>query len=256
MQPDLAQIATFEEHFAKAQASSVVELPWGYGHFQRDFPQCHSHNRVVVSSAASSESVLAAADELFTDAGLTYRNVTVVDDALGRNLTPEFNRAGFERETLVLMTSTNRTVDAPSHTVDAVSYHYMRDAVMLDWRVDLPNASADVHGQLADRMSLYSRGAEVTFLVTHEASEIAARVELYVDRAHGIAQIESLQTHHDYRGCGHARALVCEARRRAWEAGCAFSFLVADVDDWPHEWYARLGYMAAHRSHNFIRLGA
>ncbi|MEU3648061.1 hypothetical protein AB0E59_32085 [Lentzea sp. NPDC034063] len=56
------QIIGFEHRFARAQASHVVELPWGFVLLQRDFPLSHKHNRIVVTAPASAEEVIRTAD--------------------------------------------------------------------------------------------------------------------------------------------------------------------------------------------------
>ncbi len=252
-QSDIQQIAEFEEHFAKAQATDVIELPWGFALLQRDFPLSHGHNRIVVKSAASSAEILQAADDVLGGAGFEHRYISVLDDARGHDLEPDFIAAGYEAESLVTMIKFDLTAETPAHDIHAVSHVQLRPAVLRDWKVDLPDASDEALAQLADRMTLYSRGAEVTFLAAFEDSEIASRVELYLDRGTGVAQIESLQTHHDYRRRGYAKAVVEEANRRAVDAGCRFSFLVADLDDWPRQWYSRLGYVETDRTRDFIR---
>jgi GNAT superfamily N-acetyltransferase len=110
-----------------------------------------------------------------------------------------------------------------------------------------------VVGQLADRTALYSRAAEVTLLAVFDGDEIAARADLYVDRVERVAQFENLVTHQDFRGRGYGGSLVREALRRAQQASCDLSYLTADLADWPHEWYSRLGYIDAGRTRNFNR---
>lgn len=250
---DIQQVVEFQEQFAQAQSTDVVDLPWGFALLQRDFPLSYDHNRIEVKSAASSADILLAADDVLGGAGLEHRYISVLDDALGQDLEAEFAAAGYQSERLVTMINFELSAEPTEHEVHAVSHQRLRPAVMRDWKIDLPQSTDETLAQLADRMLLYSRGAEVTFLVIFADSEIAARVELYVDRDAGIAQIESLLTHQDYRGRGYAKALLQEGHRRALDAGCRLSFLVADFDDWPRQWYSRLGYVDAHLSRDFIR---
>jgi GNAT superfamily N-acetyltransferase len=129
----------------------------------------------------------------------------------------------------------------------------LRPAIIRDWRVSLPDAGDEQLAQLADRSALSSRGADLVLLAVFDGSEIAAHAELYLDRAAGLAQFERLTTHADYRGRGYATALVLDALRRSREAGSDLSFLTAGLDDWPREWYQRLGYRDAVRTHQFDR---
>jgi GNAT superfamily N-acetyltransferase len=111
-----------------------------------------------------------------------------------------------------------------------------------------------VLGQLANRTALYSRGAKVTLLAVLAGDEIAARADLYVDHVESIAQVENLYTHPSFRGRGYGDSLVREALMRSQHAGCRLSFLTANLVDWPHEWYIRLGYVEARRTHHFTRV--
>ncbi len=243
----------FEHRFAKAQATEVIDLSWGFAILQADFPLSHYHNRIVVTSAVSTGDVLAAADEVLGTASLRHRYVCVDDDALGIALAADFAAAGYEQATIVSMIHSGPEPEPPAHEVQEMSLDALRPAIVRDWRVDMPNARDEVLDQLAGRTALYSRGAEVTLLAVLDGKKVAARADLYIDRAEGIAQFESLFTHPDFRGRGYGNSLVREALRRGKQAGCELSFLTADLDDWPHQWYLRHGYVEACRSHHFHR---
>jgi N-acetylglutamate synthase-like GNAT family acetyltransferase len=67
-----------------------------------------------------------------------------------------------------------------------------------------------------------------------------ACADLYVDPPD--AQIEDVATSTSHRHRGHGTSVVLTALATARDAGAHFVFLVADADDWPKEWYARLGF--------------
>ncbi len=248
---DAKRIATFQQRFAQAQATEVVDLPWGFALLQRDYPQSHDHNRIVVNGAASSTDILETADAVLGGAGLRHRHISVVDGQIGQNLGADFTAAGYEQESLTVMIHRGTMPDHPQHQVQAVSVEAMRPALVRDWKIQLPDSTDEVFTQLADRVHLYARGADVTRLVVLEDDEIAARADLYVDADTHIAQFENLFTHPDYRGRGYAKSLVLNGLRRSHDAECPLSFLVADLDDWPHEWYGRLGYVPTYRTYEF-----
>jgi ribosomal protein S18 acetylase RimI-like enzyme len=250
---DLERITAFGRRFAQAQASDVVDLPWGFGLLQREFPASYDHNRLVVTSTAPAAHILAAADELLKGARLAHRYVVVDNDELGRTLCPDFTAAGYEHETIVTMIYSGSEPQPPMHEVRAVSLDMLRPALVRDWRIELPGETDDVHRQLADRAALYSRGAEVTLLAVFDGEEIAARADLYMDPVERLAQFENLVTHQDFRGRGYGRSLVQAALRRGQQAGCEISFLTATSNDWPREWYVRLGFVEADRTHHFNR---
>jgi GNAT superfamily N-acetyltransferase len=247
------RITAFDHRFARAQATSVVELGWGFALLQRDFPFSHYHNRIEVTSPVPAAVVLATADDVLGGAGLHHRYVAVEGDALGLSLRSDLVAADYEHETILTMIHSGSEIEPAAHEVRAVSLDEIRPALIRDWRISLPQASDEHLRQLADRTALYDRGAEVTRLAVYDGDEIAARAELYVDREHRISQFENLVTHADFRGRGYADALLRDALRRAREAGSELSFLTAALDDWPREWYGRLGYVEVGRTHLFDR---
>ncbi|WP_395160809.1 GNAT family N-acetyltransferase [Ilumatobacter sp.] len=251
---DTDQIAAFEERFARAQTTDVIDLPWGFVLLQRDFPSSHDHNRAVVTSTALSADILSTVDDAMGGAGLQHRQISVIDDALGLELSDDFTAAGYERETITTMIYRGGPGGPPEHHVQEVSLEELRPALLREWKLLLPHSADDVHAQLADRIHLYARGAEVARLVVFEGPEIAARMDFYFDAESGITQLENLFTHPDFRGRGYAQSLINEGLRRGQNAGCRLAFLGADLDDWPHKWYLRLGFVKSHLAYNFTRL--
>lgn len=243
----------FETQFAKAQATEIVDLGWGYALLQSDFPDSFNHNRIVVTSEVEASEVIAAADRVLGGRGLEHRLVSFEDNALGQAARADFVKAGYEHETIVAMVHTGAVPPPSGHEVRAVSLEELRPALIRDWRADLPEATEDQLRQLADRTSLYARGADVTMLAVFEGDEIASRAGLYMDVDAGVAQFESLQTGAAFRGRGYADAVVREGLRRGRAAGCDLVFLTADANDWPADWYRRHGYADVHRTHHFER---
>lgn len=97
---DIERITEFESRFAKAQATEVVDLSWGFAVLQADFPLSHYHNRVVVTAPAAASDILQTAEELLDNAGARHRYVSVDDDSLGQALSAEFKAAGYELDQL------------------------------------------------------------------------------------------------------------------------------------------------------------
>jgi ribosomal protein S18 acetylase RimI-like enzyme len=249
---DIERITAFENRFAQAQATDVVNLSFGFAVLQKEFPLSEYHNRIAVTSAAPAAEVLATAEEVLGGACMRHRYLSV-DDALVQALSADFVAAGYEHEIIVTLKYSGPEVEPAAHEVRAVSLETLRPAIIRDWRVELPDATEENLGQLADRTALYTRGAELTRLAVYNGDEIVAHADLYVDRVDRIAQFENLVTHKDFRGRGYGDALIRDALRRGREAGSELSFLTADLNDWPREWYQRLGYVDAGRTHHFSR---
>lgn len=241
------RIAEFEERFAKAQATDVVDLGWGYGLLQRDFPASWHHNRVVVTAPAPAEEVVAAADEVL--AGMDHRLVVVEGAVPGA--AAAFEEAGYGSRTLVLtMLFEGGPPTAGQDLVEAVSAADLRPSLIRDLRDLLPDADDESISQLADRVRLFERSAETTFLAVRTPDgDVVARTEMYA--ADGVAQLENLVTRPGYRGRGYARALVADFLHRARSADLAF--LTAQADDWPRDWYRRLGFHEIRASWVFQR---
>jgi GNAT superfamily N-acetyltransferase len=249
----IERTVAFELRFFRAQATEVVELSWGFGMLQSAFPLSEYHNRIVVTSTVPAAEVRAAADEVLGGAGLRHRFVSVHDDELGQAMTADLVAAGYEHEIVVTMIHDGAAVMPPAHPVHVVSLETLRPAIMREWRVTIPNATDEHVRQLADRTGLYARGADLTLLAVYDGDDIAAHGDLFVDPVDRIAQFENLVTHEDHRGRGYAGALIRTALTMGRDAGSELSFLTAGLDDWPHEWYERLGYVDAGRTHHFSR---
>lgn len=250
---NIERITAFENRFAQAQATDVVDLTWGFAVLQADFPLSRYHNRLVVTSAVSATDVLSTAEEVLGAAGVQHRYISVDNDALGQALSEDLKATRYEHETIVAMVYSGPQVEPPVHEVRMVSLNTLRPAIIRNWRVTLPDATDEELSQLADRTALYSLGAELTRLAVYEGDEIAAYADLYIDDVERIAQFENLVTHEDFRGRGYASALIHDALRRGYQAGNDLSFLNAALDDWPYQWYKRLGYVDAGRTHHFSR---
>ena len=249
---DIERARDFEHRFAKAQATDVIELGWGYAVLQADFPLSEYHNRVAVTAAAPAVDIVGSTDDIFEGAGLRHRYISV-DEGLGKWLTYEFVAAGYDHETIVTMIYRGDEPDAPEHPVLAVTDEELRPAIIRDWRVTIPGATDEHLAQLADRQTLYTRGADVKRLVVYDGAEIAASAHLYVDRIDNVVQFENLVTHADYQGRGYAGALIREALRLGRDADAELSVLTTDHESWTREWYERIGYVEAGRTHHFSR---
>ena len=255
---DIERFTAFDRRFARAQATDVVELPWGFAVLQRDFPHSRYHNRIVVTAAAPAADVLATADHVLGGARLAHRYVSA-DGAIGEALSADLVATGYEHEIDVTMIhtgpDTGPDIGPAAHEVRTVSLDAVRPAIIRDWRASLPEATDEELGQLADRTALWARGAELTRLAVYDGDQIAAHADLFIDRVDHIAQFENLVTHAEFRRRGYADALIRDALRRGREAGSELSFLTADLNGWPREWYQRLGYVDAGETHHFSRSG-
>lgn len=250
----LRRIAEFEDRFARAQATEVVDLGWGHALLQRDFPESWHHNRVIVTGAADPAAVVEAADAVLGGHGHTHRLVHFADEAQGAAAREVFAAAGYGlHERIVTMIHSGVLPLRVGHA-EAIPFDVLRPSLIHDWRTEFPDSDDSAIAQLADRTQLYPLGADVTFLGVRVGDDVVARGELYI--RDGVAQFENIVTRREHRGEGHARALVAEALHRSHEAGCDLWYLIAEATDWPRAWYRRMGYQDVAETHIYQRVPA
>ena len=103
-----------------------------------------------------------------------------------------------------------------------------------------PWGSPDIAVQLLGARAILEERVTVRYFASLEDGQVAAGTDLYLGPPD--AQIEDVSTEPELLNRGHGTAVVVTAIAAAREAGADFVFLVADAEDWPKEWYARLGF--------------
>jgi N-acetylglutamate synthase-like GNAT family acetyltransferase len=106
--------------------------------------------------------------------------------------------------------------------------------------LDQPWGSPQVADQLLGARAILEERVTVRYFASLEEGNVAAGTDLYLGPPD--AQIEDVSTEPELLNRGHGTAVVVTAIAAAREAGADFIFLVADAEDWPKEWYARLGF--------------
>jgi N-acetylglutamate synthase-like GNAT family acetyltransferase len=103
-----------------------------------------------------------------------------------------------------------------------------------------PWGSPEVADQLLGARTMIEERLSTRYYASLENGTVAAGADLYLDAPD--AQIEDVATEPDLLNRGHGTAVVVTALAAARDAGADFVFLVADSEDWPKDWYARLGF--------------
>ena len=106
--------------------------------------------------------------------------------------------------------------------------------------LDQPWGSPEVADQLLGARAILEERVTVRYFASLDDGKVAAGTDLYLGPPD--AQIEDVSTEPELLNRGHGTAVVVTAIAAAREAGADFVFLVADAEDWPKEWYARLGF--------------
>ena len=249
---DLRRTAAFRMDFARRQAARLTELPGGVAVQDPEFARSHEHNQVYVAGPVDPAGLPALADAAL--AGLPHRRITVLDDELGTACVPVLEAAGYSHELELVMARSGAAAEPGLPLAESVSLAELRPAVARQTRAWMPEAEQVVIDQLVERRTARLRGAdEVHFLaVRDEEHAVAASDDVYLDRKQGIGQIEEVVTVEDRTRRGYAGTVLRTALDLATD--CPLFFLVADADDWPRRWYARLGFRELGHTHSFTSL--
>ncbi|WP_042393077.1 GNAT family N-acetyltransferase [Streptacidiphilus carbonis] len=248
---DLGRTTAFRMDFARRQAALLTEFPGGIVVQDPEFPGSHEHNQLIVDGPLDPAGLPALADQAL--GRLPHRRVSVLDDGLGTACLPVLTAAGYSHELELVMARPGAAAEPGLPRAETVSLADLRPAVARQTRAWMPEAEQSMIDQLVERRSARLRGAdEVRFLaVRDERHQVAASADVYLDRKRGIGQIEEVVTLDDRTRRGYAGTLLRTALDLA--ADCPLFFLVADADDWPRRWYARLGFRELGHTHAFSR---
>ena len=107
-------------------------------------------------------------------------------------------------------------------------------------------------GMTLERRYTTAAACDLTTHVVRAGGEVVAWCNLY--RTGREAQVENVNTLPEWRRRGFARAVVLDAVGSAREAGCELVFLLADRDDWPRDFYERLGFTIIAEQRSFVRV--
>jgi hypothetical protein len=247
---DLRRITEFRVSFARRQAAVVREVPGGLAVLDPEYAFSHEHNQLLVDGPVTPADLPALADGALGH--LPYRRITIFDDATGTACAPALAADGYDHDTELVMTHSG-PAPAPEAAAEPVTLAELRPAQIRQLCAWMPRAADVVIGQLADRRTARLRGADqVRFLAARdEHGTVASWADLYLDPAHGIAQIEDVMTADGHTRRGYADTVIATALHLA--AACSLVFLLADANDWPRTWYARRGFTTIGRSHAFTR---
>lgn len=256
--PDvLARTLAFEREVVSSVSTRFVPFAWGTAYLNDGYPERWDSNFLWVDAAvdgavADAGELAAEADRVLGEAGLTHREIRIDDDAYGRSVAAELAHAGYGGDRLMVM-ALRRPVDRPaaSAAAEEVDLATLRPALEIVLRREPWATSETSVRALADFRGELQRHAGARFFCARVDGEIAGMCELYVRGS--IAQIEDVNTLQEFRGRGLARAVVGHAAEEALASGAELVFLHALDDDWPKEFYAKLGFDPIGHVWSFVR---
>lgn len=176
--------------------------------------------------------------------GLGHRRAYIQDDEHGARLHAGLHAHGWGGGAEVVMVLPD-DVELPPARAEIVENDRLR---ALETRTNAEfGLPPDVGAQLIRiRTRAATAYAAHGFVAVARDGSDAAHATLYSDGR--TAQIEDVATLTAFRGQGLATATVVAAARAARDGGHDPVFLVADADDWPRHFYAKLGFVTLTRT--------
>jgi ribosomal protein S18 acetylase RimI-like enzyme len=234
-------------------AEQVVPFRWGRALINRRLDMVHDLNYLIADrlDGADAESLAAEADRIQGDAGISHRRVNVDDQIAPGRLAPAFMMAGYRPEHFVIMVR-RRPPDRPvdTSTVRDVDWAQLRPERELERREQPWSKQPGLVAQIIAKQELTASRIETRYFGVLIDGRVVSSCEL---RTEGdVAQIETVETLEAYRRRGLSRAVVSAALEAA--STYNFVFLVADADDWPQQFYRRLGFETVGIESRFLRL--
>lgn len=250
---DLHQrLSAWQHHIRVAMATSVLDLPFASCIITGDLPDVYEHNLMVVTRPAPAYVVQRSVDRIADTVGWRYRRIEIDDDQIAAALGASLLAAGYTQEQMVTMAlagplTPGTAPDMPTAVVGVDDHAELARAI----NAEQPWApTAAVLDQLAARERRLSTVADLRVVVAPPDAPVS-RCLLLTDGT--LFEIDSVDTLVDHRGQGWSRAVMRRAIAEAIDANAEHVVLVADDDDWPRDWYGRLGFEVVGRSTAFRR---
>jgi ribosomal protein S18 acetylase RimI-like enzyme len=227
-----------------------VPSPFGVAVYNDQLPLRFDSNYLLVDILPES----VTAFEVAAEARRLGRNAVMVrDKPTGQRLLPGFEQLGWRAHHGLVMAHRR----AAKRTAGTVPVYEVEDAALRGARRELlsgePWATPDVVEQLLQAKKAVASAVTARFFAVRVDNAVVSYGDLYVgDR---VGQIEDVATLDRFRGRGYASAVVLRALEEAAAAGCDLTFLVTDEDDWPREWYGRLGFETLGKYLKFLDTG-
>lgn len=224
----------FDRSLAERRSPIVVPTPVGTAVLDPRIPASYEHNSLWVDGEVAVADWVAAAEDVL--GGGAHRRVVL--DHEPASVPPGW---ALEEERLLVL---GPDVEVPHPTgspVRTVTSEAMAGLWGPSWRRDLAGITDAAVDDLLRREAFADAHVRVVDLaVVGDDGVPRSSAQLRIDGA--TAAVEAVMTEPGSRGQGWSRAVVGDAVARARAAGCDLVWLAAAADDWPREWYARLGF--------------
>jgi ribosomal protein S18 acetylase RimI-like enzyme len=236
-----------EHSVHEAGALQRTEFPGGVAYYNDELPLVWDVNFVRLDRPAVD--LVATVERLQAAQG--HRKVLIEDPALVEAHAPELVGRGYGRRGLVAMArEPGGRLDPDVRELPYADVKPFRFAVHME-QLTPPRADvADQVGRVHDRTHVLTGER---WLVIYEGSEPAGHLIVY--SKDGLAQIEDVGVLRRFRGRGLARRLIGHALELV-AADHDMVMIVADADDWPGAFYARVGFEHVEDRADFLLIKA
>lgn len=233
-----------------AMATQQLELPFAVCLISEHLPAVHDANVVIVTAQVPPSVLLRSVDRLAETAGWAHRRIEVKDPAIERRLRQPLLDAGYQLQRYVTMAlGSEPAAPRPSHAALVDVEHQL--ALSRALLRQQPWARSDaVLDQFARRERLLARHGGARVAVAPPDEPVSRALLLRHD---DLLEIDDVGTLADHRGQGWSRAVLDAAIAHGRETDASDIVLIADGDDWPRRWYARLGFREIGWSAAFVR---
>jgi|1186.fasta_scaffold15451_2 GNAT superfamily N-acetyltransferase len=162
-----------------------------------------------------------------------------------QRLAPALAAAGYVREGFVYMALRGTPADpAPTADVRELRFEearpHRRVHLSVPWRSGEENRYPTLVDQLVEKEARASALVDDRWFAVADGGALVAMCRLLA--RDDVGQVEDVSTLPDHRGRGYARAVVGTAVAASRAAGHSLTFITAHEDDWPRQFYARLGF--------------
>ncbi len=255
---ELARIVEFLRKLEEPAAERELPFRFGTAYLHSGLPRVWSRNYLVADTdldEASTDLLVAEADRILGDAGLSHRKVEVYDEEAGARLEPGFRDLGWDVHCDVIMVA-RRDPDRP---VDlSLAEEVGIDELEPTWAEGTRNEpygkDEETVRQLVANKRVVVASRDTRFFAARVDGTIGSYCDLYSDGSTG--QIEAVMTLEQFRNRGLARATVSRALAASRNAGNDLTFLMALRDDWPKELYRKLGFDEIGHVYEFVLPGS
>jgi len=246
--------------FLEAQKRTVADrseaVEGGVALITESLPRVWDLNLLVADPDADTGARRLAdeADRVYGAAGLAFRKVIVRDEAVGEELAPGFATLGWTVESSAVMVHSGQQLGESPTGADEVPPATAAE-VMAAFRRERPFGRDDsVLAELAEADARYTERLGARDFAAPAGGPYGASCRLY--SLEGTAEIDEVGSLLEHRARGLAGGVVRAALEASRDAGHETVFLLADRDDWPREWYARLGFDEVGAVFEFLRFPA